>query len=75
MWPGLSATLSSSIILPGLLQTIYLMSVPISLKNKGWDDSCWKVGKDCAWRLQRFQSIWEAAGKPLHSLIDSSIFN
>lgn len=54
MWPGLSTTSSFSIILLGLLQTICFMSIPVSLRNKGCNDSCWKVGKDRASCLQSF---------------------
>lgn len=44
----LFTALSFHIILPGLFQTIYLMSIPISLKNKhGNEKSCWRFGKDC----------------------------
>lgn len=46
------------------------MSIPVSLKNKGGNEkSCWKFGKDCALCLQRFQSMWKAIAKSLHSLI------
>lgn len=47
--------------LPGLFQTIYLISISISLKNKGENEkSCWKFGKDCALCLQHISVYMES---------------
>lgn len=53
--------LNLHIILPGLFQTIYLISISISLKNKGENEkSCWKFGKDCALWLQHISVYMES---------------